>query len=55
MDLLAQSNGDTADRDTADRDNVDRDNATRIDHELAVVGIGPGHPSLHAHEPPEMP
>jgi hypothetical protein len=50
MDLLTQGNGATAGGETQDRDNP-----TRIDHELAVVGIGPGHPSLHAHEPPETP
>jgi hypothetical protein len=41
MDLLAQGNEGTP----------DRDNAARIDHELAAVGIGPDHPSLHAHDP----
>jgi hypothetical protein len=41
MDLLAQGNEVVP----------DRDNAVRIDHELAAVGIGPGHPSLHAHDP----
>jgi hypothetical protein len=41
MDLLTQGNEGTP----------DRDNATRIDHELAAVGIGPDHPSLHAHDP----
>jgi hypothetical protein len=40
MDLLAQGNEGTP----------DRDNATRIDHELSAVGIGPGHQSLHAHD-----
>lgn len=51
MDLLAQ--GDETRRSataaaTADRDIADRDNAARIDQELAAVGIGPDHPSLHA-------
>jgi hypothetical protein len=41
MDLLAQGNEVVP----------DRDNAVRIDHELAAVGIGPDHPSLHAHDP----
>jgi hypothetical protein len=41
MDLLAQGNEGTP----------DRDNAARIDHELAAVGIGPGHASLHANDP----
>jgi hypothetical protein len=44
MDLLAQSNEGTP----------DRDNATRIDHELAAVGIGPDHPSLHANDPDRL-
>jgi hypothetical protein len=56
MDLLAQGDGTRqAAAATADRDAADRDNATRIDHELAAVGIGPGHPSLHADDPPETP
>jgi hypothetical protein len=41
MDLLAQGNEGTP----------ERDNAARIDQELAAVGIGPDHPSLHAHDP----
>jgi hypothetical protein len=45
MDLLAQGNEGTP----------DRDNAMRIDHELAAVGIGPGHPSLRVNDPLETP
>jgi hypothetical protein len=45
MDLLAQGSEGTP----------DRDNAARIDRELAAVGIGPGHASLHADERQETP